>query len=408
MDKKTFQEKIRFDMKLSKQMQTELPQHNELLDTLHNLEAMTIGRIDRIFCNSFINEAIRLLINAIFLYEDGYFDCAFYSVRQAAETCNNMLYIANKGTSALKQWDEKNYFPMNSKLISQLSQIDIFYAQIKESIPEFFDAYEKETAKSNKIIHKQGFDTFYLSHQNPMCGIKIDTEKEKQLFFEFITNTICLVIILYIVVDPISLILSDEELTMHFNFDPMSEPADIIFLRTHLSSDIDSKIKSTVYFKEFSQQFLEKEKMLPATFDVVRYQAFDLTHLKDIKSQEHLLGFYEKLILALLSSGIQVSHIYPDCFLLGYITSIPSNYQPTKWSSSDYERFRSSSTAYNIPYYTIFRSVIKGPKENWLLEHNIPFATDDIEKIKDIFDEYNEVYGRLASALDNCNPQETI
>ena len=179
MDEKTFQEKIRFDMKLSKQMQAELPQHNELLDTLHNLEAMTIGRSDRIFCNSFISEAIRLLTNAIFLYEDGYFDCAFYSVRQAAETCNNMLYIANKGTSALKQWDEKNYFPMNRKLISQLSQIDIFYAQIKESIPEFFDAYEKAAAKSNKIIHKQGFDTFYLPHQNPMCGIKIDIEKEK-------------------------------------------------------------------------------------------------------------------------------------------------------------------------------------------------------------------------------------
>ena len=404
MDEKTFQEKIRFDMKLGEQMQTELPQHNELLDTLHNLQDMAIGRMDRIFCNSFITEAIRLLTNAIFLYEDGYFDCAFYSVRQAAETCNNMLYIANKGISALKQWDEKNYFPMNSKLISQLSQIDIFYAQIKESLPEFFDAYEKITAQSNKIIHKQGFDTFYLPHQNPRCGIKIDTEKEKQLFSEFITNTICLVIILYIVVDPISLILSDEELTMHFNFDPISGPADMVFLRTHLSSDIDSKIKSTVYFKEFSQQFLEKEKMLPATFYVVRYHAFDLTHLKDIQSQEHLLGFYERLILALLSSGIQVTHIHPDCFILGYTTSIQSNYQPTKWSSSDYERYLTSPSVYNIPYHTIFRSVVKGPKENWLLEHNIPFAAEDIERIKDIFDKYNEVYGRLPSALDNCNP----
>ena len=148
--------------------------------------------------------------------------------------------------------------------------------------------------------------------------------------------------------------------------------------------------------------------MLPATFDVVRYQAFDLTHLRDIKSQEHLLSFYEKLILALLSSGIQVTHIHPDCFILGYTTSIPSNYQPTKWSSSDYERYRSSPSVYNIPYHTIFRSVVKGPEENWLLEHNIPFATEDIERIKDIFDEYNGVYGRLVSALNNCNLQETI
>ena len=131
---------------------------------------------------------------------------------------------------------------MNSKLISQLSQIDTFYSQVKANVPEFFDAYEKATSKSNKIIHKQGFDTFYLPHQNPMCGIKIDKEKEKQFFVEFVTDTICLVIILYIVVDPISLVLADEELTMYFNFDPMSEPADMAFLSTHLDSDIDSKI----------------------------------------------------------------------------------------------------------------------------------------------------------------------
>lgn len=403
MDERAFREKIRSNMKLNEQMRTVLPQHNELLDTLNNLEAMAIGQSDRIFCNSFISEAIRLLINAIFLYEDGYFDCAFYSVRQAAETCNSMLYIANKGVSALKRWDEKNYFPMNSKLISQLSQIDTFYSQVKANVPEFFDAYEKATSKSNKIIHKQGFDTFYLPHQNPMCGIKIDKEKEKQFFVEFVTDTICLVIILYIVVDPISLVLADEELTMYFNFDPMSEPADMAFLSTHLDSDIDSKIKSTAYFKEFSQYFLEKEKMRPATFDVVRYQVFDLTHLDDIKSQESLLNFYEKLILALLISGIQVTHIHPDCFILGYTTSIPSNYQPTEWSSSDYDRFQNSPSVFNAPYHTIFRSIIKGPEKNWLLEHNIPFTTKEIERIRDIFNKFNELYGRLASAFDNYN-----
>ena len=77
---------------------------------------------------------------------------------------------------------------MNSKLISQLSQIDTFYSQVKANVPEFFDAYEKATSKSNKIIHKQGFDTFYLPHQNPMCGIKIDKEKENQFFVEFVTD----------------------------------------------------------------------------------------------------------------------------------------------------------------------------------------------------------------------------
>ena len=52
MDERAFREKIRSNMKLNEQMRTVLPQHNELLDTLNNLEAMAIGQSDRIFCNS--------------------------------------------------------------------------------------------------------------------------------------------------------------------------------------------------------------------------------------------------------------------------------------------------------------------------------------------------------------------
>lgn len=408
MDKEVFLEQIRSSMKISENMRNVLPNHGEFLDVLRSLETMVTGRIDRFFCNSFITEAVRLLINAIFLYEDGYFDCAFYSVRQAAETCNNMLYIANKGESELQQWAQKNYFPMNNRLISELSEIDEFYSQIKEALFEFFDEYKKITAKSNKIIHKQGFDTFYVVHQNPMCGIKFDKEKETQFFVEFITKTICLVIILYIVVDPISLVLADEELTLHLNFDPMSEPADLEFLRIHLDPDIDNKIKTTPYFKEFSQHFLRKEKLLPATFDVVRYQVFDLSLLKDIKSQEHLLGFEERLILELLSSGIEVSHVYPDCFALGYSTSIPSNYRLTGWSSTEFNKLQNSPSVFNMPYDTIFRSIVKGPDKNWLLEHNNSFTAEEIEKIKDVFSKYNEMYRNLTATFDNGDSQDEV
>lgn len=60
----------------------------------------------------FLREIVQLLINSIFLYEDGYFDCAFYSIRQAAEAGNNMLYLANKGKPELGNWNEKGYFTL--------------------------------------------------------------------------------------------------------------------------------------------------------------------------------------------------------------------------------------------------------------------------------------------------------
>ena len=51
----------------------EILNRDELLLTLNELKTMTVGRSDRLFCNSFINEIVRLLINSIFLYEKGYF-----------------------------------------------------------------------------------------------------------------------------------------------------------------------------------------------------------------------------------------------------------------------------------------------------------------------------------------------
>ena len=210
-----------------------------------------------------------------------------------------------------------------------------------------------------------------------------------------------MVIILYIAVDSVSLVLSDEKLTMHFNFDPISEPADMEFLYKYLGSDIDSKIKSTAYFHEFSQQFLEKEKMLPATFDVVRNQFFDLKNLENISSQKHLLSFYEMLILDLLLANIPVIYVYPGCSILKYTASNSDCTQSNTWSPPGYKSLKSfpqSPPIFNSSYHTIFRSILKGPEGNWLLEHIIPFTPKEIKQIKDIFSTYNDFYNTWTQA----------
>lgn len=386
-----FKEMIVESMRFNESEKVTLPQREVTLDALRSLELMTVGRADRFFCNSFLTESVRLLINSVFLYEEGYFDCAFYSIRQATEIVNNMLYIANKGKTALKKWDEKGYFPMNNAILKQLSGIDVFYSEVKNTISDFFEKYEKLMKKSHKIIHKQGFDTFYQIRKNPAYGTKFCKEDEISLFSDFLTQTICMLIILYIIVDPVSLVLSDEDLSMRFNFDPMEEPANVEYLQEHLGADVVTKIKMTSYFMEFSSFFKAKEKMLPATLDVVRNQAFDLDCLEEIQSQRHLLNVYEKLILDLLLSNIKFTRIYPECYLLGYITSIQSNYQRMEWSSTEYEQYLSVPESFNLSYHTIFRSIVKGPGSNWLLEHNVPFSDKDIEKIQEIFLKYRKI-----------------
>ena len=223
-----------------------IPQHKEIMDTLCRLKMITVGQVDRLFCNSFLSEAVRLLRNSIFLYEDDYFDCAFYSVRQAAETCNNMFYIANKGKPALIEWNKKQYFPLNKKVIQQLSEVDGFYSDVKVAIPEFFAAYEDITKQIHKTVHKQGFDTFYVLRKGLSVQGIFNKENETKLFADFLIQTICMVIVMYIIVDPISLVLSDEDLSMRINFAPMAEEADVGFLARHSNFDI---VKMSTLYK---------------------------------------------------------------------------------------------------------------------------------------------------------------
>ena len=54
----------------------------------------------------FFQEAGRMLINAINLFCDGYFDCAFYSLRQSFEISVTSLYL-NENKSIIDKWNKK-------------------------------------------------------------------------------------------------------------------------------------------------------------------------------------------------------------------------------------------------------------------------------------------------------------
>lgn len=178
-----FEEKIITSMQEELKNKIELPEYKELLLFLHTLLLMT-GRADMMFCNAFLQEATQLLKNSIFLYKDGIFDCAFYSIRQASEVINSMLYLATSPSVERKKWSAKEYFPMDSKLKALLEKISDDYKEIKLLLPEYFSRQEELIKMSHKIIHKQGFDTFYQVRKpySPKHGFV--QERETELFLD--------------------------------------------------------------------------------------------------------------------------------------------------------------------------------------------------------------------------------
>lgn len=80
-----------------------LPKANEYLEDLYELRLSESGLLAEVNPFFFINEACQLLANSVKLFELGYFDCAFYSVRQAIEISLSGLYLFSN-PDKIKGW----------------------------------------------------------------------------------------------------------------------------------------------------------------------------------------------------------------------------------------------------------------------------------------------------------------
>ncbi|MDY0138418.1 MAG: hypothetical protein RBR50_01850 [Candidatus Izemoplasmatales bacterium] len=67
-----FEKSIVESMRYENKKQVTLPGRDKILINLHSLKFMTTGQANQLFCNTFLSEIVQLLINSVFLYEDGF------------------------------------------------------------------------------------------------------------------------------------------------------------------------------------------------------------------------------------------------------------------------------------------------------------------------------------------------
>ncbi|MBE6534415.1 MAG: hypothetical protein E7678_05565, partial [Ruminococcaceae bacterium] len=349
---------------------SEIPKREELLYELNYMQMLVSGRLDTWFCNNFLGESVQLLINSIFLMEDGFFDCAFYSIRQSAENMNNMLLLASDKTQ-LSVWKSKGRFDPDSRVKEKLKKVDSCYKEIREKLTVFFDEFDGLIKDSHKIIHKQGFDSFYKLRRFQAKEIGFSKENEIIFFDKLIRYSICRLYIFFIILDPIGLILADSELNKKLNFAPMTEPIHLDFISKNYSVDLIFLIRETDFYKELTESFADKEEMNPYVYDVIREQYFDVEHLDEINLQKHLLNYSEQFILYVLRMGLKVSEFHVGGIsILPYWTSIQSNYDRCQWSSNEFDEYLNGDIKSNIPYHNVYLSFVIFCDEPLFLQHN--------------------------------------
>ena len=103
-----------------------IPDKEQYYTDLINIEHSWSGRLDGNICNTFIMEAEQQLVNAIELFEEGYFDCAYYSLRSAVDISTTMVFLEDMPDDErdifLTSWKSTAEFPMQGQMVKQLSQ----------------------------------------------------------------------------------------------------------------------------------------------------------------------------------------------------------------------------------------------------------------------------------------------
>ena len=389
-------EKIIIDeMRNQYKRKCELPEGKELLLYLHSMMLIT-GRSDIMYCNCFLAEATQLLINSIFLYEEGYFDCAFYSVRQASEVFNAMLYLS-EDKDELKKWTTKERFPMDSKIRKKLEDMVWGYQEIKTILCDYFKHHRELINRCHKIIHKQGFDTFYATRRQGESSI----EEDKKLFVETLKYTIGIGIILFVIVEPLSLALADDEVNGKLNFDFMTEPIDCDYFENFLGlKDVVEKLLRTKYYKGFAAQFRDKEQMNMATYTVIRDGAWNISCLEQIEKQIHLLNAYEQYMFKILKLGIKVTNFYYQNGWGWYITTNKSNYQNDYFDSSEFKVYINERMRFNQERKNVYISVVSMYSEKLCIEHNEKLTEEEINKLMVLEEQTDMEYRKLTEKLE--------
>ena len=366
-----------------------LPEHSELMECLRALYSAT-GRLDMIFWNKFMAESVELLKHAVFLYEDGYFDCAFYSVRQSIENLNNMLYLS-ENDDEFEDWKAKGRFPTDNKIKKTLQKANKSYSEVKSAVPEIFQTYNELLSKANKYIHKQGFDTFFIN-QWPQEEIM---SQRTSLFVDFLKQAIGMLLLMNIVFNPLALSLCDSEVEKHIYFDPMDEPIPVYIFEKLFDIDIVQRIKQTKFYNDFTSFFLGKEELNDATYAIVRYQYFDVNSLHDIEKQLHILSIYEKLFFRILKSGARISHFYFQDDILEYKTSITPAYQILECSLNQFNDYLVDDGNINVEWKNMYISTYK-VFDTWIiLQHNDELDDDTLKNIQNIINYENQKYTEI-------------
>lgn len=374
-----------------------LPKANEYLEDLSDLRLADSGILTEVNPFFFVNEACQLLANSVKLFELGYFDCAFYSVRQAIELSLSGLYLFSN-PDKIKGWKNLDKGFELRTIVPELKVEKEEFAEIKELFCDFFERIEKEKKLMNKYIHKQGYKSLYYHYNSFNAYNKPERVATLTKDFETILqDTITAVVFYRLVIDPYPILMLDEDIVSRMP-DLMAESFSRSFVKKYITDEYVERYKKSKIYKGFSDYFKVQPAQSEATYALIHWQLFERKDYERIKEQYELLSLYDMEAVDLFMSSTQIGAVIIDGSI-SYSSETKMKDSSLVVGNAYYAEIFEGHGDYNVPYKGDYISRLPLNDSMTYVKHNEAFTREEINRFLGLCEHYNKLYTEINEYL---------
>ena len=387
------------DISMNQLHKFELPKADEYITAINNIQLADTGFINAMETNKFFAEACQMIVNAIHLYQNGYFDCALYSLRQSIELSIGTIFL-NANPDKYKDWNKLEKGFESGYMAHYLANNEPSFKEVRDKLTDYFDNLHDLKKQIDKYVHKQGYKSFHLSSQRAYGDRLIQKKQELLKFFEkSLKECIGAVAIYRFIIDPLPLALADEDLFMRSG-DFITQPYSINFIKEYIGNNVVNKLKTTQAYIDIESWLLSNEKQNSTTVLLIHYQGFHRNEFSELTSQLHLCSFYDRVAVGLFMCSIKISQVFLEG-AFWYWSDVKSNRVGSLVMGISYyeDIFKNSSEDYNMPYDNVFLSRFTLLDKNHYVEHNEMLSNDEIIVINSLFEELTTSWQKSENEL---------
>lgn len=381
-----------------------LPRANEYLEDLSDLQFSNSGLVAEVNPFFFINEACQLLANSVKLFKLGYFDCAFYSVRQAIELSLSGLYLFSN-PDKIKGWKNLDKGYELHTIVPELQVGKEEFAEIKELFSDFFKRIKKEKTLMNKYVHKQGDNSLYCHYNDFNAYGKPERITLLTKDFETILHDTITAVALYrLVIDPLPVLMLDDDIVTKMP-DLMAEPFSSTFVEKYIPEEFIERYKESKIYKGYYDYFKTLPAQNDAVYNLIHFDFFERKNYNQIKEQRDLLSLRDMEAVDLFIMSTKIGSIVIDgCIPYSSETKLKDT--SLDIGETYYSEIFEGHGDYNVAFKGDYISRFYLNDSMTYLKHIAVLAKGEIDQISDLCECYTKIFvlsKELASRMSTSN-----